>query len=176
MSKVTGPEFAEAVLQEFRLMADVDHVEESTGHNDGVAVGEIQAACGLGVGENWCAATLTVAVIRAAGKLVISPFPFLPANILGTGVIQDNGRVHAWYRAYKKLGLLSEAKRGRPFLWVKSTLFPTAGHIGDVAEVRDGEFRTIEGNSHNRVDRRWRDMDEHKWFFLAIDKHPVFKI
>lgn len=160
-------------------MADVLHVGEATGQNDGAAVEEIQRACGLSRGDNWCAATLTVCVMRACSKLGISWQPFMPDVILGTGVIQDRGRVHAWLRAYKKLDLAANnqafAKRGRPFLYVKSVLWISAGHIGDTAEVAHDEFRTIEGNSRNRVDRRWRTMTEHNWWWLLIDKHPVFK-
>lgn len=180
MPKVTGVKFAEAVLQEFAIMADVLHVGEATGHNDGVAVEEIQKACGLSRGDNWCAATLTVCIMRACNKLGISWQPFMPDVILKTGVIQDRGRVHAWLRAYKQLGLAANsikfAARGRPFLWVKSVLWISAGHIGDTAEVRVDEFRTIEGNSRNRVDRRWRDEDEHNFWWLLLDRHPVFKV
>lgn len=160
-------------------MADRLHVGEATGHNDGAAVEEIQRACGLSRGDNWCAATLTVCIMRACAKLGISYLPFMPDKILGTGVIQDRGRVHAWLRAYKKLKLAANssrfARRGRPFLYVKSVLWISAGHIGDTAEVAATEFRTIEGNSRNRVDRRWRDFDEHNWWWLLLDKHPFFK-
>lgn len=174
----TSQEFAEAVLQEYRKLADIEHVEEATGHNDGAKVNEIQQFAGLPSGENWCAATLAVCVKRACDVLGIANWKqFMPDTILGTNVIQDRGRVHAWFRAYKKLGLLGHgidhAKRGRPFLYVQSTQYQTPGHIGDTAQVFGDDFRTIEGNSRNRVDRRWRHASDHDWFWLKFDEFPI---
>jgi hypothetical protein len=102
--------------------------------------------------------------------------PFMPDVILATGDLPDRGRVKAWYRAYKKLGLVGEvAQRGRPFLWVKNwwdLLARSPGHIGDTAEVRDDEYRTIEGNSRSKVDRRWRSTRTRKTFFIEFDRIP----
>ena len=155
-------------------MADIEHIEEATGNNDGAKVHEIQKFCGLSVGENWCAATLAVAVKRACDSLEIDWKQFMPDVILKTGVIQDRGRVHAWYRAYKKLGKvgrgIGSAARGRPFLYVLNTDHASPGHIGDTAQVDGQAFRTIEGNSHNRVDRRWRQADDHDWYWLMFDE------
>lgn len=115
-----------------------DHVrvnEEPKGSNRGYWVEAFLEACGLGGGNPWCAAFVTF-VLKTCG---IMP------DVDGPAAVRN------WAAWAEKNGKLTTApKRGDLFFTLNAN---GTGHIGFVIEAKNGQIRTIEGNTNDEGDR-----------------------
>lgn len=152
----------EQALLKAAYFADVLHVREE-GSNRGRWVEEFQKFGGVAKGTAWCASFLMY-TLGAAGW----PETFMPP-----AADWSRGTVCSIVEYYLKKGVpitsdLSKVTRGCAFAWCNRKTWH--GHIGWVCEVdeEDNQFRTIEGNSRDRVDRRWRSMEEHTFLFIRF--------
>jgi hypothetical protein len=123
-------------------------VREATGRNDGLRVGAYLAVTGLGEGHEWCAAFVSWCFARAgyaAPRTPWSPAMFPRERVVWSAAGQVPGA-----SVRQRL-----PKQGDVF----GLYFPEKGRIAHVGfvDVLDGAFIiTVEGNSHDAVERRRR--------------------
>jgi hypothetical protein len=125
--------------KERRLLAmaylcDVLKVREVGGNNRGPLVEVCQAAAGIGPGDSWCAAALTL-----ASKIAQAPYPLRSEGYNPAAVISWK----QWAKAKGKLD--STPSRGDIAMHNSGE---GHGHIGAFVKIdEDGNALTIEGNT-----------------------------
>lgn len=154
----------EKALLRAAYYADKVHVKEDPpGNNRGKYVEIFQKFAGITPGTAWCAAFQQYTLHEGGW----------PESKMPPTKDWSRGTVCSVADYYLRLGVpitadLAKVVRGSAFYWCNRNTWH--GHIGWVCEVdlENESFRTIEGNSRNRVDRRWRVLGDKAYKFILL--------
>lgn len=133
---------SERRLLTMAYLADEIKVREVGGNNRGKWVEIFQEAAGIGPGDPWCAAALTLASIVAE-----APYPQRPDG--------NPASVIGWRRWAKSLGTLIDSP-GRGSICMHQTS-ESQGHIGVAVRVLGLWVYSIEGNTSSGDEGSQRD-------------------